>query len=195
MQLFLDQILSSESQLNKMHKRFFSVRSRSRARANWGQERLKKIKPIFLSRVGIFSLFLKKEPVRSIPFLKLSFLPHQLKSSWTLRKPVKIANRVLETRNAEKNSSSSLTRFLPKMHFQVVTIFLGGSDFEFDQTFQNFFCSTSCHLLVLDGFHQHYEATVHCSKQRCWLTSATSKKKLRETLGFEPGSAGWEART
>ena len=29
-------------------------------------------------------------------------------------------------------------------------------------------------LLVLDGFNQHFQAAVHCSNQRRWLTSATS---------------------
>ena len=56
-----------------------------------------------------------------------------------------------------------------------------------------FFCSTSfCHKLVLDGFDQHFQATVHCSKQRRRLTSATSKisEKTLGTLGIEPGLAG-----
>ena len=43
-----------------------------------------------------------------------------------------------------------------------------------------FFVVFPCHYPVLDGFDQHYQASVHCSKQFHWLTSATSKYPLEK---------------
>ena len=44
----------------------------------------------------------------------------------------------------------------------------------------NFFVSQACHKPVLDGFNQHHQTSVHCSKQCRGLTSATSKCYLKK---------------
>ena len=62
---------------------------------------------------------------------------------------------------------------------------------------QNFFCRTGLPQPELDGFDQHFQATVHIP-----LTSAVdspqqhryfSNENYLGPLGFEPGSAGLEA--
>ena len=43
-----------------------------------------------------------------------------------------------------------------------------------------FFVELACPKSVLDGFNQHYQASVYSSKQCCRLTSVTSKFPLKE---------------
>ena len=53
----------------------------------------------------------------------------------------------------------------------------------------------ACHLLLLDGFDWHYQASIHCSKQCHRYISAASIEKFLGMPRIEPRAAGCEART